>query len=289
MFGIVLIDKPQGLTSHDVVGRLRRRFQTRRVGHAGTLDPVATGLLVCAVGPATRFLQYLHLEPKEYETTFTFGQATETYDSEGAVTEVRDVPADLAERIEAALEDFCGDISQLPPAYSAVKVAGRPMYDYARKGIEVERKPRSVTVERFELLGVDGDLARFRIVCSGGTYVRTLAHDLGQTVGCGAHVSQLRRTQVGRFFVSNAASLEDVGSGDVIPLSEALDPMPIVSLNDIQVMYARQGRQVVTRSQFDGTVGLADTSGAVIGVGMSQGTQVDPCCIIPVEAYVDPA
>ena len=162
MLGILVIDKPPGMTSHDVVDRVRRRLGTRRVGHAGSLDPMATGVLVVAVGPATRFLQYLPLEPKEYEATIAFGTETDTQDAEGSVLATAPVPSDLDRRVEELLPEFLGPIEQLPPMFSAVKRAGKPLYAYARKGEEVDRTPRTVYVDVFEPLG-DG---RYRIVCS---------------------------------------------------------------------------------------------------------------------------
>lgn len=213
MFGIAVVNKPIGITSHDVVSKMRRRFETRRVGHAGTLDPLATGVLVLAIGPATRFLQYLPLEPKEYVTTIKFGESTNTYDAEGEVTQTRAVPADLETKLLEVLGDYVGDIQQLPPMYSAVKKDGKPLYAYARKGEEIERELRSIFVDELELVSVEGDLAKVRLICSGGTYVRTLAHDIGEQIGCGGHVVQLERTRVGKFDLSLAKSIEEIGPG----------------------------------------------------------------------------
>ncbi|MCB0824751.1 MAG: tRNA pseudouridine(55) synthase TruB [Armatimonadetes bacterium] len=284
MLGIVLIDKPKGITSHDVVSRLRRRFQTKRIGHAGTLDPLATGLLVLAVGPATRFLQYLPLEPKEYISTFKFGQTTNTFDAEGEVTQTRSVPANLEAAIAHNIDQFRGEIQQTPPMYSAVKVNGQPLYKYARKGEEVEVKSRTVFIEEMELLEINGDEAEFRIVCSGGTYIRTLAHDLGEAIGCGAYISQLARTQVGEFDIEDAVTLEDVGESDLIPLSKALKPMPLERLNPIQIEYVRNGRQIQFRHSLTAkTIGLTDQEGNVIGIGHVVGNMVQPECIIPAE------
>lgn len=284
MLGIVLIDKPVGITSHDVVSRLRRRFQTRRIGHAGTLDPLATGLLVVAVGPATRFLQYLPLEPKEYISTFKFGQTTNTYDAEGEITEERPVPSSLEAAIAHNITLFRGEIQQTPPLFSAVKVNGQPLYKYARKGEEVEVKSRTVFIEEMELLSINGEEAQFRIVCSGGTYVRSLAHDLGEAIGCGAYISQLARSQVGEFHIENAVTLDDVSESDLIPLNKALKPMPLEKLNPIQIEYVRNGRQIQFRHPMTAkTVGLTDQDGNVIGIGHVVGNMVQPECIIPAE------
>lgn len=286
MLGVLLIDKPEGVTSHDVVGMLRRRLGTRRIGHAGTLDPLATGLLVMAVGPATRFLQYLPLEPKEYVGVFRFGETTATYDSEGEVVLRREVPSDLGGVVEGALGGFRGSIEQLPPMFSAVKVGGQPLYKSARKGEEVERQTRRVYVSAFEVLGVEGADVEVRIVCSGGTYVRTLAHDLGEAVGCGSHVVDLRRTQVGKFVVADGVEPGAASAELLLPLSEALPPLPMVSLNRGQVDHVRNGRPVVLRSEPPGsTVGFLDEDGNVVGIGRVEGMKAHPECVLPLEAY----
>jgi tRNA pseudouridine55 synthase len=285
VLGVLLINKPAGVTSHDVVQQVRRRFGTRRVGHAGTLDPIATGLLVLAVGPATRFLQYLPLEPKEYECTFTFGAQTNTYDSDGQVTAEAEVPLDLAAGIAAALPKFTGPIEQMPPIYSAIKKAGRPLYEYARRGEEVEIQPRRVFIEQYETLAVGGREAEFRIVCSGGTYVRSLAHDLGVAVGCGAHVSELQRTRVGRFDIDDSQELDEVGPEHLVPLAEALPPMPLVSLNMGQLERVRTGQFVKVPSvPPEPLVALLDPTGSVVSVARSEGGLLHPECVLPLEA-----
>lgn len=242
MSGILLIDKPTGFTSHDVVAKLRRRFNTKRVGHAGTLDPMATGLLVLAIGPATRVLRYIDLEPKEYRFTVKFGIETDTQDADGEAVAEKPVPSDLDSQIRATMIHFLGDIQQLPPMYSAVKVDGRPLYKYARKGEDVEREPRDITVYSLELEGgAQGDEATFRCVCSGGTYVRTLAHDMGQRIGCGAHVVSLTRTGVGRFRLEDATTIDTAEDRHFIPLVDALEPMPVIRLKDGQVRVIQHG------------------------------------------------
>lgn len=284
MLGVLLVDKPEGVTSHDVVQTVRRRLGTRRVGHAGTLDPIATGLLVLAVGPATRFLQYLPLEPKEYHCTFVFGQETTTYDSEGDVTQECLVPDDLRTVIESALTGFQGMISQLPPMYSAVKKAGKPLYAYARKGEDVEREPRNVFIETFELLECDPPRAVFRVVCSGGTYVRTLAHDLGRAVGSGAHVVGLQRTRVGRFDIDDSIDLESVEASALIPLAEALEPVPMVRMNVGQLDRVRNGQWVkVPAAPPVPIVGLLDDEGRIVSVARVEGNVLHPECVLPLE------
>lgn len=285
MLGVMLVNKPKGITSHDVVSRMRRTLQTRRIGHAGTLDPLATGLLVMAVGPATRFLQYLPLEPKEYVCRIRFGQETNTYDAEGDVVAEKEVPGDLENQLVEVLPDFTGEVDQLPPLFSAVKKDGKPLYAYARKGEEVERKTRTIYIEELELMETTETDARVRIVCSGGTYVRTIAHDLGDRLGCGAHVAELERTKVGKFDVGGAVELDDVSIEKLVPLSEALLPMPLAGLNYGQVQHVRHGRQVRLNEKVDGDlVGFLDLEGNVIGMGRVVGDMVQPECVIPEDA-----
>lgn len=286
MLGILLIDKPLGITSHDAVNAIRRKLGTKRVGHAGTLDPLASGLLVVAVGPATRFLQYLSLEPKEYEGTITFGKRTSTFDAEGEVTEAREVPSDLDSRLKTAATQFTGLIEQLPPMYSAVKKAGKPLYKYAREGQEVERQARTVHISQLEIELTDAAVARFRLVCSGGTYVRTLADDLGQAVGCGAFLSELRRTKVGRFTLGQSHPLETAKRADLMPLREALAPMPMVQLTQLQTDAVREGQQVFVPEVIrPGIVALKDPHGEVFSVARLLGNLLQPECVIPSEAF----
>ena len=283
MLGIVLIDKPLGITSHDVIARLRRKFQTRRIGHAGTLDPLATGLLVVAVGPATRFLQYLPLEPKEYVGTIRFGVETTTQDAEGEVVAEKPVPADLMFEIGEVLPEFKGSIQQLPPLYSAVKKEGKPLYVYARRGEEVERERRTVFISEAELLTQTGNEVDVRVVCSGGTYMRTWAHDLGQRLGCGAHLSALRRTRVGKFAIEDAVTLEEVELLHLRPLVEALPPVPLVEITHRQAEAIRHGQAIGFPRPPAGLVcGLVGPDGDVIGMARIQGQELQPECVIPV-------
>lgn len=290
MLGILLIHKPEGCSSHDVVNRVRRRTGTRRVGHAGTLDPLATGLLVVAVGPATRFLQYLPLEPKEYVAEIAFGQATTTQDREGPVTTTGEPPSDLQAALEGIKTEFLGLIEQVPPIYSAVKKDGKPLYAYARAGREVEREPRTVYIGALDILEVSGAIAKVRIVCSGGTYVRTLAHDIGAALGCGAHLHLLVRTGVGKFRLEQAVPLDEVEPGHLIPLSEALLPMPIQRLGPEDEAYARDGRRVGPLEYPDETaVGFADAEGRVFGIARSVEGYLQPEVVMPREAMHDPS
>ena len=208
MHGILLIDKASGMTSHDVVRRLRRLLGTRRIGHTGTLDPMATGVLPIAVGEGTRLVEFLMEGDKEYRATLRLGQSTTTQDAEGEVLEERSWQAvdDLA--LAAAVADLQGEILQLPPMYSALKRDGVALHRLARQGLEVEREPRPVTIYRLEVLRVALPEVEIVVHCSKGTYVRTLAHDLGQALGCGAHLSALRRTRSGPFRIEDCLPLE---------------------------------------------------------------------------------
>lgn len=208
--GILLVDKPTEHTSHDVVARLRGKLRMKRIGHAGTLDPMATGLLVILLGKATRLSQYLMSVDKEYEGAVELGKVTDSQDAEGQVMETRPVPELSAEQIAAALRGFLGDQYQTPPMYSAIKIDGVPLYRHARKGEEVEREPRFIRVMGWDLLGWETPRFRFRLRCTKGTYVRTLAHDLGQKLGCGAHLAALRRTASGELRVENALTLDAI-------------------------------------------------------------------------------
>lgn len=288
MLGILLVDKPDGVTSHDVVDVIRRRFGTRRVGHAGTLDPLATGLLVIAIGPATRFLQYLPLEPKVYEGVATFGVETNTQDSEGEVVSTVEVPSDLQELVQSATSRFTGLIQQIPPMFSAVKKGGKPLYVLARQGQVVEREPRTVHIGRleFDWNARSGNSVPFTVECSGGTYVRTLAHDLGKAVGCGAHLSRLVRTEVGRFHLGQAIALAEVEPAHLIPLSDALPPMKLIMIGEKDQVRIRQGQSLRWDNGENGTVGLIDDAGEVFGIGKIDSLRLHPEVVIPLEAML---
>ncbi len=208
--GVLLVDKPRGCTSHDVVARLRRKLSMKRIGHAGTLDPMATGLLIMLIGKATRVSQYLTSLDKEYEGTIELGKITNSQDADGEVMEARPVPALTEAEVRAAMQAFLGDQYQTPPMFSAIKVEGVPLYKMARRGEEVEREPRFIRVSSYELTGLALPQIHFRLRCSKGTYVRTLAHDLGQKLGCGAHLSALRRTATDKLRVETALPLEEI-------------------------------------------------------------------------------
>ena len=285
MLGVLLISKPPGQSSHDVVNAIRRSFRTKRVGHAGTLDPLATGLLVVAVGSATRFLQYLPLEPKEYVADIQFGFSTSTYDGEGVPSEARPVPTPLEPAVMERLPNLMGLIQQLPPMHSAVKVNGQPLYRLARQGQTIEREPRTVHIREFTPLSWGTESFRARIVCSGGTYIRTLAHDLGELLGCGAHLTGLVRTRVGRFRLEDAISVEDARPEHLIPLQEALPPTPLISVTEEQMASIRFGRPIgILHPPERSLVALTDPDGNVFAIARVTGDMLQPDCVIPAEA-----
>jgi tRNA pseudouridine55 synthase len=208
--GAILIDKPAGPTSHDVVDAIRRRFQIKKVGHCGTLDPNATGLLIIVLGRGTKLSEKLMGDDKVYEGTIKFGETTDSYDSDGERTASLPVPPMTLERLNDEATTFIGDLMQIPPMVSAIKKNGVPLYKLARKGIEVEREPRLVHIYNFRFSNYEPPLGQFRIACTKGTYVRSIAHDLGQKLGCGAHLTALRRSVSGKFDVADAITLDAV-------------------------------------------------------------------------------
>ena len=285
MLGILVVDKPLGATSHDVVAMLRRKLGTRRIGHAGTLDPLATGVLVVAVGPATRFLQYLPLEPKVYVARVRFGIETASYDAEGDVIAEKPVPDGLYGKVVEALPRFLGLQEQIPPMFSAVKVKGRPLYDYARKGQEAERRPRTIHIGRLEPRDLGSDEVEIEVECSGGTYIRTLAQDLGQALGCGAHLSGLRRTFVGRFGLAEAALIEDVTPESLLPLEVALAHLPSLVTTPEEAARVQNGVAIALRAPVEpGRLVLLSPEGRVLGIAAAGGDIAQPECVIPPEA-----
>ncbi len=224
MEGILLLDKPADHTSHDVVARLRGKLKMKRIGHAGTLDPMATGLLVILVGKATKVSQYLTSLDKEYEGTVELGKVTDTQDAEGEMMETRPVPPFTEAEVRAGIQGFLGDQYQTPPMYSAVKIDGQPLYKAARKGEEVEREPRFIRVMSWEITRFELPRFDFRMRVTKGTYVRTLAHDLGQKLGCGAHLAALRRTASDKFHISQALTMEQIQAMTLPEIEKRLIP-----------------------------------------------------------------
>lgn len=250
--GALVVDKPVGMTSHDVVQAIRNGTGLRRAGHTGTLDPRASGVLVILVGPAVRLSEYVSASDKRYQAIIRLGGTTDTFDAEGKFTPTKD-PVNVTEaEFEEALQTFVGEIEQVPPAYSAVKVGGRKAYDMARKGEEVELEPRKITVHHLEVLEWTPPEVVIDVHCSSGTYVRSLANDLGQKLGCGAYLVGLRRTKSGRFTLRDATPLrklqEAFNAGNwyqfLIPAAEALGDWPSVELNPDEVEGVRHGHRV---------------------------------------------
>lgn len=304
MDGFLVIDKPAGLTSHDVVDQVRRILRVRRVGHTGTLDPFATGVLVVMVGRATRLAQFLSGVEKEYEAVIRLGYATDTGDRTGQPipeTQVRPAPAQLLRdknEIETALAGLRGDIDQVPPMYSAKKQGGRKLYELARRGEEVEREPVRVSIYEFEAINParkptaellkdnrDGTFDfEVRVVCSSGTYIRTLAEDFGKHLGLGAHLAELRRTRVGDFEIQNARTLEQLAlhvaeespNGIMHPPDEGLGRLPFVNLNENDLRGVRNGMSVKASGptwRDEELVRLRDEDGKLVAVARFNSTE----------------
>jgi tRNA pseudouridine55 synthase len=237
MHGLLLIDKPSGLSSHDVVRQVRRLFKTRKVGHAGTLDPLATGVLPVAIGEGTKLLQFLLAEEKAYRATMRLGVTTDTLDSEGAELTRVDIPLDVTANLPTLLKKFMGEIEQIPPMYSALKRNGVPLYKLARAGQVVEREARRVTIKRLELLDTQLPDLTIEVECTKGTYIRSLCADLGEALGCGGHVIALRRLRTGQYPIERCVPLDQLGDLDdlvrtsaFMSVDEALSDYPAAEL-----------------------------------------------------------
>jgi tRNA pseudouridine55 synthase len=277
--GVVVVDKPAGMTSHDVVGRCRRIFSTRRVGHAGTLDPMATGVLVIGVERATKILGLLTGASKSYAATIRLGQTTSTEDAEGEVLQTVSAGHVTDEDIAAAVEGLRGDIEQVPSAVSAIKVEGRRAYRLVREGHAVDLAARPVRIDRFEVLAArrDGELVDVDVDvdCSSGTYIRALARDLGAALGVGGHLTALRRTRVGRFGLDQARSLDDLAEAPRLTstLDEAcLQLFPRRDLSAEQALAASNGRSL-SSAGIDGVYAAADADGRVIALLRDEGSR----------------
>ncbi|HMD48934.1 MAG TPA: tRNA pseudouridine(55) synthase TruB [Bryobacteraceae bacterium] len=250
MDGVLVVDKPEGITSHDVVDRVRRLAKTRKVGHLGTLDPIATGVLPLVIGRATRLAQFFSASAKSYEGRIRFGWATDTYDRAGAAASAPTEPRFTREDLEGTLGEFRGNILQTPPSYSAKKIAGTPAYRLARKQIAVDLPPVEVQIHELALIDFDGQRARVRVRCSAGTYLRSIAHEIGQRLQCGAFLEELRRTASGEFVEEDAhtfADLEKLASEArlyqaLIPASRVLPEFPSTSVDALTAGQIRQGK-----------------------------------------------
>jgi tRNA pseudouridine55 synthase len=271
MDGLLIIDKPAGITSHDVVARVRRALQTKRVGHTGTLDPFATGVMVILVGKATRLAQFLDKDEKEYEAVIRFGFETDTGDNTGTPKHaVHGATSIDTDQVESVLARFRGTIRQTPPMYSAKKVDGQKLYELARRGVVVDRKPVEVSISKLEILSSADTSARIRVGCSAGTYIRTLAEDIGREIGIGAHLTELRRTRAGRFTIDEAVKLDDVGETDLRPVELAVEHLPAFSLREDRVAKTLNGMSTrdLSGTFADGElVRMTVPSGELVAIG----------------------
>ena len=267
MNGIILVDKPCGWTSHDVVGKLRGILRERRIGHSGTLDPMATGLLVVFAGRATRAVEFAEADSKEYIAGLRLGVSTDTQDTTGNVLNTCEALPSKDELIAAA-NGFLGEISQIPPMYSAIKMNGKKLYELARRGEIVERSPRKVTISKLELVGEDKCDYILDIHCSKGTYIRTLCSDIGDKLGCGGCMSSLRRVKAGVFSITQAHTMEqiqaaaDLGGldGIIIPVDTLFTDKPKLTVNEFEEKKLRNGNTIKTKSA-DGTYRVYSESG----------------------------
>jgi tRNA pseudouridine55 synthase len=271
LFGFLNIYKPKGMTSHDVVGRMRRVTKIKQIGHIGTLDPFATGVLPICIGKSTRLIEYLE-DDKEYLATVQFGKNTDTYDLDGEVVETFDKKVSEIE-VREALKSFEGEISQMPPIYSAIKVNGKKLYDYARAGESVEIKPRTVYISKIELKEFDevNQVAKVLVACSKGTYIRSIAYDLGQNLGCGAYLSALERTKAGRFLVENTINLDDLTEKDIV-CKQLINPLDVLSyptfeLSDSDRQRVSHGMSITNRGFNDSDIVFLLKSGKIYAIG----------------------
>ena len=271
LFGFLNIYKPKGLTSHDVVARLRKITKVRQIGHTGTLDPFATGVLPICIGKATRLIEYLD-DDKEYLATVQFGKNTATYDLEGEITATFDKKV-TEEDVKNALKDFEGEISQIPPIYSAIKVNGKKLYDYARQGQDIEIKPRKVTISKIELKEFDktSQSAKITVACSKGTYIRSIAYDLGAKLGCGGYLTALERTKAGKFQVNTAIKLEYLTEVSQI-IENLINPLdmlniPIHNLSENERERVSHGMSICNSDFPDSDIVILSYGGRIYAIG----------------------
>lgn len=279
MNGIININKPLGMTSHDVVGRLRRILKIKKIGHTGTLDPDASGVLPMCIGRATKTADMLTAQNKQYIAEVTLGSATTTLDASGEVTETSEVNVDESD-INSVVTEFVGDIMQIPPMYSAIKIDGKRLYELAREGVEIERKPRPVTIEKIEILGIDLENKKFsmKVDCSKGTYIRTLCDDIGRRLGCLAHMSALIRTRSGRFCIDDAYTLDEVEKmaeeGDMsflVPIDKVFEELPKLILSSRRAKLMCNGVRISAQGIIDGeTYRVYDESGSFLTISEAE-------------------
>lgn len=268
MNGIILVDKPQNWTSHDVVGKLRGILHERRIGHSGTLDPLATGLLVVFVGRATRAVEFAEADSKEYIAGLRLGITTDTQDITGNV--LRETQQNVTENeLKSVISEFLGDIQQIPPMYSAIKVDGKKLYELARKGESVERKPRNVSISKIEICDMDGEDYILDVCCSKGTYIRTLCNDIGEKLGCGACMSSLRRVKAGAFSIEDAHTIEEIQVSPeryVLPVDTLFAEYPKLTVNAVCEKKLRCG-SIVKCSAQKGTYRVHSENGEFLLLG----------------------
>lgn len=279
--GVAVVDKPAGMTSHDVVAHARKALAERRVGHAGTLDPPATGVLVLGVGRATRLLRFAEAYDKEYTGTIVFGVSTTTLDATGDTTATTDASALTETAVRAALPAFIGDIEQIPPMVSAIKIGGERLYEKARRGEEVERAARSIRIDAFDVTAfTPGERAQaeIRVVCSKGTYIRSLAADLGDALGVGGHLAVLRRTRVGPFTADGALALDALTAGALRPMEDLLAGYPrrMVTSDEAQALMA--GRRLPAAG-LSGPYAVHSPEG-LIAVAEDRGPEAASLCVV---------
>jgi tRNA pseudouridine55 synthase len=281
--GVLVVDKPRGMTSHDVVDYLRRTLGIKRIGHAGTLDPAADGVLLTCINKATKLVQFLTQYDKEYDAEIKLGVTTDTYDGEGKVVQIKDVREMGESKIREAISTFQGKIQQTVPLYSALKFQGKRLYQYARAGVEIEPKRREVEIKSLEIMDIEFPMVRLRINCSKGTYIRSLASELGEKLGCGAHLFSLRRTRVGPFKADEALNLESISDMQaagriaeiLLPLEKIISDFPAVVVKEIFAEKVQDGPTLKPSSvqSLEGdfkenqTISLKDTRKRIIAVG----------------------
>ena len=278
--GFLLVDKPSGITSSKLVQVIKKTFSLNKIGHTGTLDPLATGLMVLCVGQATKFSQFLLVKDKSYRVSIKLGVATDTFDAEGLVTSEKDVNHVTRDLIEASLTNFQGEIEQIPPMYSAIKKNGVPLYKMARRGLKVDLEPRKVRIYEIKMLGFDGKFLDLKVCCSKGTYIRTIAADLGDVLGCGAHVVELRRLSVGTYDEKDMLTFDELvklenpdGLADhLLPIASAFKDWSEVLIDPRQARLLKNGAKLADRFVLrDSRVGIYESIDGIekkfIGVG----------------------
>ena len=264
MDGVIIVNKPAGMTSHDVVNRIRKIFKTKKVGHCGTLDPDATGVLVVAVNKATKLLQFLTADNKEYIATLSLGTATDTYDASGKVTATKEYVPISDKKILACLNSFVGEQEQIPPMHSAIKVKGKKLYEYARNNETVEIPKRVITIDYIELISIVDNLVKFKVGCSKGTYIRSLCFDIAKKLDYPGHMYSLIRSKSGDFSLSDSYSLEEIENGDfeMLSMEEALSNYPKLVVDDENIIY--HGKKI--KSKINHQVAIYNQNNKVLAI-----------------------